>query len=517
METSFEQRYGDRIVGTLTMIDRMIVNGYVLGLFSPGAFTRFLGYEGVRVEEFSSYVQRASQTVRTRAKQIAEKSGRPFTYLAHAAKGKDKLAKQIAERDGIKEGLICVFSTLEMRNCFAVWRYPQQDNIGVGRRMRKCLHLYFYLIDRELGFMYVRLQTWFPFEVQIYVNGHEWLAKQLDRRGVAYERYDNALLQIEDLKLARKLCEGFVRRKWSRVWDAFARRVNPWLKVLVRHGMGGYYWVTDQCEIATDVMWRDRASLASIVDDLFDHAIRAFSADDVMRFLGREPSRRFKGEVVTDHKRRPEGRRIKHRLRRNWLKFYDKYSVLRIETTINNPREFKVLKVIQERRGRKHRRWVEMGKGVANLWRYFQVGERANRRYLQALAQVQPERQAIVELDRLCHGRVVSGRRCARFNPVSAQDCELFKAVLHGPHAINGLRNRDLTARLYPTTPRTPDEAGRHCARVSRLIAKLRGHALLAKVPGSRLYRVTPRGQRVMSAALRFRNLDFPTALAEAA
>jgi hypothetical protein len=111
----------------------------------------------------------------------------------------------------------------------------------------------------------------------------------------------------------------------------------------------------------------------------------------------------------------------------------------------------------------------------------------------------------------------VSGRRHARFNPVSAQDCELFKAVLDGPHAINGLRNRDLAARLYPTTPRTPDEAARRCARVSRLIAKLRGHALLAKVPASRLYRVTPRGQRVMSAALSFRNLDFPTALAEAA
>ena len=221
--------------------------------------------------------------------------------------------------------------------------------------------------------------------------------------------------------------------------------------------------------------------------------------------------------MVTDHKRRPEGRRIKHRLRRNWLKFYDKYSVLRVETTINNPREFKVLKLIKDRRGRKRRRWVEMGKGVANLWRYLQIGERSNRRYLQALAQVQPKRQAIVELDRLCCGRLVSGRRHARFNPVSAQDCELFKAVLSGSHAINGLRNRDLAACLYPAASRTPEEANRRCARVSRLIAKLRGHALLAKVPGSRLYRVTPKGHRVMSAALRFRQLDFPAGLAAVA
>jgi len=38
---------------------------------------------------------------------------------------------------------------------------------------RKCLHLYFYFLDRQLGLIHVKLQRWFPFPIQVYANGHE--------------------------------------------------------------------------------------------------------------------------------------------------------------------------------------------------------------------------------------------------------------------------------------------------------------------------------------------------------
>ena len=185
-----------------------------------------------------------------------------------------------------------------------------------------------------------------------------------------------------------------------------------------------------------------------------------------------------------------------------------------METVINNPYEFRVLRFEKDKRGRRRGRWMRMGKGIQNLPRFVEVGSAANRRYLDALAVVKPTTGAIVELDGLCRGRVVRGRRHARFNPVAQGDCQLFAAVLAGAHAINGFRNRDLQAHLYSRPADTPDEARRRCNRVCRLIAKLRGHHLVAKVPGSRLYRVTSRGNRVMTAALRFRHADFPEAMA---
>src|SRR5207237_3853593 len=144
-------------------------------------------------------------------------------------------------------------------------------------------------------------------------------------------------------------------------------------------------WVCDQAEIATDVMFTSRPSLGAVMPDIVRHATLNLSSADVLHFLGRKLYPSLAAEVLTDAKRRPEGWRVKHRLARNWIKVYDKVSVLRIETTINNPREFRVLRVITTPQGRQ-RRWCEMNKGVANLWRYFQVGIGANQRYLDALA-----------------------------------------------------------------------------------------------------------------------------------
>jgi hypothetical protein len=80
-----------------------------------------------------------------------------------------------------------------------------------------------------------------------------------------------------------------------------------------------------------------------------------------------------------------------------------------------------------------------------------------------------------------------------------------------GEHAIRGFRNIDITNRLYRRPAVDTDEAHRRCERVSRLIVKLRGHGLIAKIPRARRYRVTRYGQRVMTAAINLHDNDYPT------
>jgi hypothetical protein len=508
MASGFEREHRERLQGTLTMVDRLIIHGHLSRLWFPNHMAYFLDRLGVHIaRDFGRFVKEASSKVIGHAEGLAKKAGRPFVYQDRVVHGKDDLARQIAKRDGVTEGLICVFSTVEPAMCFAL------AGGAIRPRLRKCLHLYFYVIDRELGFIHIRLQTWFPFQIQIYLNGHEWLGRQLERRGITFERYENTFLSIADLPLAQRLCASFVKRRWIRLFDAFARRVNPWLPVIRRLDFGSYYWCIDACEVSTDLMWQDRASLLNVLDDLFDHALRAFSADDVVRFLGlkRRPKA---GDVETRHARRPEGRRIKHRVRQNWLKLYDKWSVLRIETVINNPADFRVLRFENDRRGKRRGRWMRMNKGVHNLWRHVQIGEATNRRYLDALAEVRPTGEAIAQLDSLCHQRVKLGQRVARFNPVSRPDAELFRAVLSGSHLLNGLTNRDLQNQLWPTPPADAVQARSRCRSVCRLIRKLRGHALLAKIPGRRRYRLTLLGRRLLAAALHYRHRGFPQALA---
>ena len=508
MPSGFEVAHRDQLQGVLTCVDRLIVHGHLSRLWFPNHMAYFLNRLGVQIaRDFGRFVKQASSKVIARAEALAKKAGRPFIYQDRVVRGKDELARQIAARDGVREGLICVFSTLETAMCFGL------AGGAIRPRLRKCLHLYFYVIDRELGFIHIRLQTWFPFQIQVYLNGHEWLARQLERRGVGFERYENTFLSIEDLPLAQRLCEGFTRRRWRRLFDAFARLINPWLGVIQEKGFGSYYWCIDACEVSTDLMWRDRPRLLELLDDLFDYALRAFSADDVVRFLGFK-HRPKTAELETRHARRPEGRRIKHRIRQNWLKLYDKWSVLRVETVINNPADFRVLCFEPDRRGRRRGNWKPMRKGIHNLWRYVQIGEATNRRYLDALAEVKPTAEAVAQLDSLCHPRLLNGRQFSRFNPVARADTDSFQAVLSGAHLINGLSNHDLQALLWNSQAADRKEARRRSQRVCRLIRKLRGHTLLAKIQGRRRYRVTLRGRRLLSAALHYRQRDFPKALA---
>ena len=47
----------------------------------------------------------------------------------------------------------------------------------------KCTHLYYYWMHEELGFLHFRLQTWFPFLVQVCVNGREGWGDRWTKQG----------------------------------------------------------------------------------------------------------------------------------------------------------------------------------------------------------------------------------------------------------------------------------------------------------------------------------------------
>lgn len=502
----------DGVIGQLTGFDRLIFRGHLMAFFPGGAMERFLHGVNVLVKDFKGFVLNKSSQIISAARALADASGRPFEYLDEACTRrsgdpKGEKALTIARRDGIDTGLICVFSTLEPCQTFQGKFSHRFNRPELVRRRRKCLHLYFYFIDPEFGLMHLRLQTWFPFQIQVYVNGREWLSRVLDRHRIGYVRYENCFQSVDDLPAAQRFAEALAHRRLAPILDALARRVNPLLPEIKAAGFGSYYWCIDQAEIATDVMFADRPALQRVLPDLYDHALRAFSAHDVMRFLGRKLHPSYRGEVVTRLRERPEGRCVRHWAGRNSLKMYDKLTVLRIETTINNPRDFKILKQTEDEESW---RWSPMGKGVSNLWHYREIGAAANRRYLDAMDAVKPNGEAVDMLDDLCRSRTVSGKRIPKFHPVTRRDCQIFAAALNGGHLIHGFRNKDLATALYPSLSSNRADLKRRSARVSRLIAQLRGHGLIAKIPRSRLYRVTKRGLRGMSAAVRYRTPDFP-------
>jgi hypothetical protein len=205
-------------------------------------------------------------------------------------------------------------------------------------------------------------------------------------------------------------------------------------------------------------------------------------------------------------------------MKRNWLKMYEKAGwILRVETVINDPEEFRVRRRVW-RRGRRRTAWVPLRKSVAYLFRYREISLQSNSRYLNALAQVDDPTPGLRGLDTITtRKRPAGGRTVTAFNPVARSDSQLFIALMSGEHAVHGFANRDLRAKLTATSIRLSDDPKRQSAQVSRLLHRLHVYGLVAKIPRSRRWRVTAFGHRVMGASVKLRQRHFPTLYAEAA
>ena len=509
---SFVRKHREKINGTLGCFDRMLFRGY-LPIQSGWTMAEFLKQNHISFQSLKGFLIRNADRINQYAKTMAAKQGRPFQYLTVYTR-KEELARKMAEQEGITRGLICIYSELEVCRTFSFGF--EKGRPLVRPKRRKCLFIYFYFMDREFGLIHVKLQTWFPMQIQVYVNGHDWLERKLTAQGISFTKHDNVFLRMDDWGRAQKLADRFTELNWPCILERYARYVNPLLKDLLR----GYqhYWVTCQSEYSTDIIFRSSSDLRELSPRLLSHSTLCFGAKDVMSFLGRKLTGHFLGEIISDLKdgfrnRRIPGARVKHRVKENWLKMYDKAGlVLRVEMVINNPEEFKVRKRVL----RKHKwvkEWVSMRKGVAYLFRYRDVSRQANHRYLEALAVVDDPTPAIRQLDDLTtRKKTAAGRGVRPFNPLARDDMELFKAMMAGEHFVRGLSNADIRTCLQssPHLRSLANDPQRQSAKVSRILSRFHAHKLIAKIPRTRRWRVTDRGKQTMAASLRLRDVAFP-------
>jgi len=516
---SFIQRHKGEILGALSGFDRIRFRGSLQLLSNVGGVATWLKSAGLRLKEFLPFVEGVTKQLRRSTEKRAEAAGCPIQYLESKV-DKEKMVGEIREERGAgDDGLVAVLSTLETCQSFDIFRNHSTHQIELRRRLRKCLHYYFYWEDGKFGLTQVRLMTWFPFDVRVVLNGREWLARQLDAKGLGYRRRDNCFVDLEDFRRAQRLADQQPRIDWVGQLNRLLRRVCPeagrFSDTPQPVAPLAYYWTSEQTEWATDVVFRDAAALAELYPVLTRHGIETFQSPDVMRFLGhRLPAHggvhgRFAGEIVSDLKERPEGVRVKHRVEKNSLKMYDKFgSVLRVETTLNDPKGLKVYRPKQDApEGPKQ--WLPLRKSVADLARRSELSQAANERYLEALGRVDSDTPLGTLTDKLCRPVQVGQRRHRALRPFDPEDVRLLEIVSRGEYEIAGFRNRHVRVALYGELPNgdaetteVAAERRRQAARVSRKLAMLRAHGLIKKIPRTQRYLVTAEGRVAIAALL---------------
>ena len=513
--TSFLQRFALLVAGVLHGFDRLVFKGKLPKLYSPEGMHCLLRVNRVPRREYKSYAAEITKQVLEASLVAQAKQLDRFRYLNSSNTDKEKVAREIAAEHGVHEGLVCVLQCVE-----PCWTFDHARNAAGNSIIRgesgKCSHLYHYYIHPLFGWMYLRLQTWFPFEIQIGINGREWLARQMDRADLKYERSLNKFRWIEDWQRAQQLCDEQLQTDWVRELDALQQRFHPFHPGHLGAMEVGYNWTVFQSEWATDVAFRSGDMLEPWFDRWLRQAFLSYDSVDVLRFLGRAERISKSGtmEVETNLHDCFEGRRIKHWLRRNSLKLYSHDNVLRTEMTITNPLAISVL-----RRSENDPNWPPMlrplRRSVVDLPHRAQVGQQANERYLEALASL-AETHTVKELAEPLTRRVpepnkkteAAARKVRGLNPLAAEDAALLTAISNPEWMMQGLRNRDLVAALFKTEPQDAKERRRRSAHVTRLLRLLRAHDLLEKIPHSHRYQVALEARNKIQALIAVRNAN---------
>jgi len=204
-------------------------------------------------------------------------------------------------------------------------------------------------------------------------------------------------------------------------------------------------------------LFKSPKDLSDLYPRLIRHGMQNMSCEQVMRFLGRKVPAvggrygTFAGEVVSNLKERPEGIRLKHSVNGNSVKMYDKQgSVLRIETTIVQPRDFKVYRGTEA--NPEDKEWRKLRKGVVDLRRRAEVSQAANDRYAEVMAAAQCDKSVKDLAEPVCRRAREQGHSVRALNPLNSEDARLLETVNRGEFTINGFRNRDVRKHLYAKT-----------------------------------------------------------------
>lgn len=492
-----------KINGILETFDRMIINGYLLNLCNYRQFLFYLIQNNIKLKDFDKFALEQTSLLCNHIDSYIKENNVNTIYINSGKLDKNEIVMNEFVKNPDKTGLILALSTVEICNTMTVKPNHNSKQLEVTSRPTKCKHYYFYYNDIEFGLMYLKIQTWFPYNVQIYINGREYLSKILDKNNIRYDMYNNSFSYIEDFDKAQKLADNILNQKISDSFDGLVEKINvhlPKIKEIFSHS---YYWCIDQCEFATDINFKSRNDLNLFYKTLVETTYFTFSSEDIYSFFGRNISRIHnfsKGEIVSDLRHRYQGYRIKFKINNNQIKMYDKGNNLRIEVTINNPKDFKVLKIEENNETgeiEETKKWVPMGKSIANLYRYVEISKNITKRYIEALPDINIKEVPLNDIKKISSKKVINNRSYSSFNILSENTLNLFSEISKGEYLINGFNNKMIRKNIFINS-----ENQSIINKTTRLLSKLRAHGIIKKVASKNKYYLTTDGRKIINSIL---------------
>lgn len=496
------ERYKEQIAGVISCYDRLVIQGTLPGWCFAGGMTSFLNVNKIRIFDYPKFANTLREEIRSHAEAIARENNLEIEFIRKIkAFRKEERIKEFLKERGTHPGLVHIFSAMEKCTSYKPWHDKTTGNTSLKYDSGKCLHYYFYFIDKEYGLCYLRVPTWSPFRLQFYFNGHNLLAAKLSQQGINYEIRENAFLKIDDWEKAQSLSDHIRTEDLHQVLDILASRYVPFLQ---RYGLI-YRWSIMQAEYATDIVFKKQAYLGPLYETLVRTAIHSVKPENIASFLGQKLHWNYQGEMGNNFNTRILGTRIKHQMGAVSIKMYDKFGiVLRIETTTDDVSQFRHYREVQRHDGGRESKVAPMKKNIYSLYILAQLLKDSNRRYLEFISSFDDPSDGMKKLIKISDPVKDDDRSYKGFNFFNQTDQKIFEVLARGEFNINGFQNKMIRKFISNLSP----------SSITRILKRLLLHGLVKKVARSRKYYLTKLGKAVITTGLKARALFIIPSLA---
>ena len=494
-------RYTENLAGVLSCYDRIVITGTLPGACYADGMTSFLHSRSIRIFDYPQFALPLRERIRDGAQALAQQHGARIEHISRAKVRKEDVVAKVLAARGDAPGLVHVISAMETCATYQPWHDKASGRTFLRPDTTKCLHYYFYWMDRELGLIYLRVPTYCPFRLQMYCNGHSWLARRLTREGIDFVTADNAFVHIADWTRAQELADTLNPELLHRHLDRYTELCCPVLDVFGQT----YHWSIMQVEYSTDLVFKSGQILAPLYEQIAREAVLSVKAEQVATFLGKKITPQLAAEIGSRLSTRIEGTCIKHRLGSCSVKLYDKFArILRIETTTNDVSFFKHHRKVEHRNGQVTREVAPLKKSIYSLIDLREILLGCNHRYLEFLSSLNDHSGGARLLDRITQPKPDGDRSFKGLNFFDRNDQALLRAVQRPEFNIHGMARCDLL-RLMPDLS---------ASRLSRQLRRLRVLGLLKRAANTYRYYLTRGGRLAIAACERLSTFAIVPALA---
>ena len=481
----FTKLFGDLLAFVYHCFDRIVIHGYLSSLSRPEQVVHFFrGVVGVAVVSKDILSQRTAD-YQNWVEAFARNHRTPIAWAEKGVRKEDHVLpwlRRMTKQNAY--GVFFIFKSMEQGPTFrvSVPKYPTTDpNYRILAHQRsRFTHYYFYIRDEVLGPMVMRVASFLPFQTTYYLNGHSFIAQELDRAQIGFRKNDNAFLAVDDVvalqAAADRLSPDIIRKRldyWTFVLGPkFSARERKQLNL-------SRFYAIAQIEYCRNFIFKRNFPIHKLFERSCELGLWRLTADKIAAIFGTRLHRRHRGKLATVIDRIEHGHHVfRAYFKSAFLKQYEKFSTfLRNELCSNNLTDF------------------GLRKGLDHLDAVRQTFQTITGRFAGFQAQWLNVHVDFPLLQRIALPITIGSVRYPGIKIHDPRVIRLFEVLLHGGPHVGGWTAKQIHHAILTTFGLSERAYGLNQLRYD--LRKLKAHGLIERDGTRYAYRLTVKGVQV--------------------